>query len=86
MGAMIFVVVLVCVVVLFSVQNASPVAVAFLFWDFQASLAIVIFLSLVSGIIIGAVIALWKGRRRSRDKATEAGPQPVNSADGPGRG
>ncbi|MBI5100406.1 MAG: LapA family protein [Nitrospirae bacterium] len=41
---------------MFSVQNAAPVIVSFLFWKFEASIAIVIFLSVLSGIIIGAVI------------------------------
>jgi uncharacterized integral membrane protein len=69
MGVLLFVVVLVIAVVLFSVQNASPVAVVFLFWQFDASLAIIIFLSLVIGIIVGAVIALWSRRRRTRKDA-----------------
>lgn len=55
--------VIVALVTIFSVQNASPVAVSFLFWRFDASLAIVIFLSALSGILI-AVIFLLSGKVR----------------------
>lgn len=43
-------------VAIFSVQNAVPVAITFLFWKFEASLAIVIFLSVLSGVIAGTII------------------------------
>jgi uncharacterized integral membrane protein len=33
-----------------------PVAITFLFWKFEASLAIVIFLSVIAGMITGAII------------------------------
>ena len=42
-------------VALFSVQNAIPVTITFLFWKFEASLAIVIFLSVLLGVLIGAI-------------------------------
>ena len=38
------------------VQNAIPVTITFLFWKFEASLAIVIFLCAVFGMIAGAII------------------------------
>lgn len=41
---------------IFLIQNTTPVSVFFLFWRFEASLAIV-FLSVVIGIVITAVIA-----------------------------
>ncbi len=46
----------VAIVAIFSVQNAMPVAITFLFWKFEASLAIVIFLSVLAGMIVGAII------------------------------
>ncbi len=48
--------VVVAIVAIFSVQNAMPVAITFLFWKFEASLAIVIFLSVLAGMIVGAII------------------------------
>jgi uncharacterized integral membrane protein len=39
--------------VLFSVQNAAPVVVSFLSWKLEASLAVIIVLSVLIGILIG---------------------------------
>lgn len=53
---------LIIIVVVFSVQNAAPVAISFFFWRFEASLALVIFLSAFVGMILGALmVSLKKG-------------------------
>ncbi|MGD0229229.1 MAG: LapA family protein [Syntrophorhabdales bacterium] len=52
------VILIVAALVIFSVQNANPVTVSFILWQFNASLAIVVFLALVAGVIIMAVISL----------------------------
>jgi uncharacterized integral membrane protein len=73
------VVVAVTVMVIFSVQNAAPVAVAFLSWKFEASLAVIIVLAVVTGILIGGVAAsLWRLKRAIKDKKTNA-PGPVDN-------
>jgi len=56
---------IVAVVAAFSVQNATPVAVSFLSWRFEASLALVIVLSLLAGIIIGMILVSWVRLKRS---------------------
>lgn len=56
------------VVVLFSVQNASPVAVSFLLWQFEASVAVVIVLSFLLGMVAGMVILWWIRLRRYTQK------------------
>jgi putative membrane protein len=61
------------IVVIFSVQNAGPVAVSFLSWHFEASLAIVIALSVLGGIITGMTILSWIRMRRSARKKKEPG-------------
>jgi len=43
-------VLVIAAVVIFSVQNAAPVSVAFLTWKFGASLAVIVFLVFVIGI------------------------------------
>ena len=63
---------IVALVTIFSVQNASPVAVSFLFWRFDASLAIVIFLSVLSGIFIAVVFSLSGKIRHSTQKKKKA--------------
>ncbi len=62
-----------CIIILcvaaFSVQNAAPVAISFLFWRFDASLAIVIFLSALSGAVVTFIIMLGlRIRRQSKGK------------------
>ncbi len=53
------------IVILFSVQNATPVTVWFYNWRFDASLAIVVFLSALAGVIIEALFLVSLRLRRS---------------------
>ncbi len=77
MVTLVLVLVLVAMVVAFSVQNASPVAVSFLLWKFEASLAIVVLLSVLAGLLVGIVIASVAGvRRRSRQARDRQPGQP----------
>lgn len=55
-------------VVAFMFQNAAPVTVFFLFWRFDASLAIVVLFSVLAGAIVSAVIRLSGMIRRSMRK------------------
>lgn len=71
MAILVFAVLIIAVVTVFSVQNASPVAVTFLFWNFEASLAIVIFLSTLIGVIIGAIVFSVLRRKISPKKGAE---------------
>jgi uncharacterized integral membrane protein len=67
MGALVVAVVILFVVALFSIQNGRAVDVSFLFWSFQASLAVVIFLSVVAGVVVGASLTAFftvKSRRK----------------------
>jgi uncharacterized integral membrane protein len=56
MATIILLSIILVLVAIFSVQNAMPVAITFLFWTFEASLAIVIFLSMLGGMAAGAII------------------------------
>jgi len=58
MATLIILLSVIAFVAIFSVQNAMPVAISFLFWKFEASLAIVIFLSVLTGLITGIIISL----------------------------
>jgi uncharacterized integral membrane protein len=71
----VFVLIIIAVVAVFSVQNAMPISVTFLSWHFDASLAVVILLSVVVGMVIGMIVvtAIWM--RRSSAKRKEAGTQ-----------
>lgn len=49
---------LLLVLVIFSVQNYGVVKIQFLFWSFQTSRAIMFFVTLMLGVIIGWITAL----------------------------
>lgn len=67
MGILVPALIIVLIVAIFSVQNSAPVAINFLFWQFQASLAIVIFLCVLAGAAIGFIVSLVaKMKRRGK--------------------
>ncbi len=72
MPMFIVLIVIIVLVVVFSVQNAAPVTMSFFLWNFQASLAIVVLMSLVSGIVIASIIfsilRLTSAMRKKQDQ------------------
>jgi putative membrane protein len=60
MGILVLALVIIAAVAIFSVQNASPVSIVFLFWRFQASLAIVIFIAALAGAVVASIVFLWR--------------------------
>ena len=76
MASIIVALIIVLIVAIFSVQNAAPVAISFLFWQFQASLAIIIFLCVLSGIIVGSILTfLIRIKRQRKEKVNAPGPR-----------
>ncbi len=45
-------------ITLFAIQNSGSVVISFLFWKVEASLAIVVFLSVFAGMLLAAMIVL----------------------------
>lgn len=70
MVIIIILLVLVGIVAVFSVQNASPVAITFFFWKFEASLAIILFLTVIVGMIAGVLIVTVLKMKPSHKKDT----------------
>jgi len=71
MASIIVALIIVLIIAIFSVQNAAPVSISFLFWQFQASLAIIIFLCVLSGIIVGSILTfLIRIKRQRKEKAS----------------
>lgn len=68
MVIVIILLVLVGIVAVFSVQNALPVAITFFFWKFEASLAIILFLTVITGMIAGALIVTLLKMKSSQNK------------------
>ena len=73
----------VALLIIFSVQNAAPVVVSFLSWKFEASLAVIILLCVLTGILVGgATVSFWRLKRSIKKRKTiEQGP--LNSKQGP---
>jgi len=80
MFSLIVAIIALAVVVLFSVQNAGPVAVSFLVWHFEASLAVVIALSLLVGAIAGITVLSYIRLRRTMRKNKATRNEPVKPA------
>ncbi|MEJ2683812.1 MAG: LapA family protein [Candidatus Sulfobium sp.] len=68
--------VLIALVTVFSVQNASPVIITFIYWKFEASLAIVVFLSALAGVLIAMIGMASRRLRRSRKQGKKEGKPP----------
>ncbi len=71
---MILLLILMTGVALFAVQNSASVTISFILWRFEASLAIVIFLSIITGAVMSAIVYMITSLRKSfkRDKQTTA--------------
>lgn len=70
MAVVIVLLIVFIIAAIFSFQNAVPVTVTFLSWKFEASLAIIMLLSALGGIIAGAIITLLIRFKRPSRKAT----------------
>lgn len=68
--------VIMTMVTVFSLQNATPVAISFFFWKFEASLAIVLLLSFLAGAVLGVIAAALIKRKLTKKK--EASPDQEN--------
>lgn len=68
MITVIIVLIIIALVAVFSVQNAIPVGISFLFWKFEASLAIIIFLAVLAGVVIGVIGASLFRMKSSKKK------------------
>ena len=76
MYVLVIAVIVMAAVVIFSVQNAAPVSVAFLTWKFDASLAVIVFLTFVIGIVVTVLFGLAiRLKNAARRKAQKAEPQ-----------
>jgi uncharacterized integral membrane protein len=64
----IFILCIIAILAIFSIQNAVPIEISFLLWSFKASLAIVLFLSALGGMIAGIVASFLFRTKTSKKK------------------
>jgi uncharacterized integral membrane protein len=75
MFTLIFLLFVIIIVAIFSVQNASPVTITFFFWKFEASLAIIVFLAALCGLVAGLIVSsLMKVKTSKREKEETSPP------------
>ncbi len=79
MITVILVVLVIAGVVVFSIQNAAPAAISFLFWHFEASLAIIVLLSFLIGLFVGMAVLSWMRMRRAARKKKDQETKRSNS-------
>jgi lipopolysaccharide assembly protein A len=71
MATIIFLLIVMLIVAVFSLQNAMPVAITFFFWKLEASLAIIVFLSALCGAVAGGIIITLLKFKSSGKKAVK---------------
>jgi uncharacterized integral membrane protein len=79
MTTVIVLLILIFLVAIFSVQNAVPVSITFFFWRFEASLAIIVFLSAICGLLAGVILAMLirkKSKGQKEEKSQIQFPDP----------
>jgi uncharacterized integral membrane protein len=79
MITVVLVVIVIAGVVVFSIQNATPAAISFLFWHFEASLAIIVLLSFLIGMFVGIAVLSWIRIRRAARKKKDQEAKRSNS-------
>jgi uncharacterized integral membrane protein len=77
--------IMVALVTVFSVQNASPVTITFIYWKFEASLAIVVFLSALAGAMIAVIAMASRRLKRSSKKQEKRAGKPPEASGEPGQ-
>ena len=65
------VVILVCLALIFVVQNIQVVTVSFLFWEISMSRAMLLFFSLLTGFIIGWFLHSYLSYRKDKKEFSD---------------
>lgn len=67
---LIFGLILGALAVIFALQNITPIAVDFLFWQVEGSLALILLLAVLMGVVICGLLSIpevWKNNARFRE-------------------
>jgi len=67
-----FAVLIIAASIIFSAQNNAAVTLSFITWQFSASLAIVVFMAVLAGMVIMGL--LWMGAGLKKSMKKRAGP------------
>ncbi len=72
MAILVLVVVIIAAAVIFSYQNAVTVTLSFITWKFSASLAIVVFLAVLAGMIIMGLLWMSASIKKGMKKGAKS--------------
>lgn len=73
----VFLLVIIAVLALVTAQNATPVVLTIFIWKFEASLSVIIFLSVFAGLLMAAVFIFSGYMRRLIKNKRQAGDQGI---------
>ena len=76
MANIVILLLIVAVIAIISVQNAMPVALTFLFWKVETSLSVVIFFSILAGLMMAIVVLLSGHLKRLSKKPSKSEEEP----------
>lgn len=83
MIALSLILILTLIIIIFSIQNADPVSLKFLYWSFEVPKVVVLFLSLLLGVVICTLINIMniiKQKNKIDNKPAEKKePEQVNN-------
>lgn len=60
------------IMVIFTLQNAEPIDVKFLFWNIRGSLALVLLLSFIAGVVTSFMLSLSSAMKKNKQKQETA--------------
>jgi uncharacterized integral membrane protein len=83
MGILFLALLVLAVAVVFSAQNAGPVTLAFIKWQFSASLAIVVFLAMLTGMLVMGLFWIGVGFKKKLNKRPKVGDPALSQQAAP---
>lgn len=60
------------IMVIFTLQNAEPIDVKFLFWNIRGSLALILLLSFIAGVVTSFMLSLSSAMKKNKQKQEAA--------------
>jgi len=63
--------------VVFALQNAITVPITLWFWKFEASLALIVMVSLLIGALLGILFSFTGGKKKSKEPFQENDDKPL---------
>ena len=83
MAILVLVVLIIAAAVIFSAQNAVTVTLSFITWQFSGSLAIVVFLAVLAGMVVMGLLWIAAGFKKRYKKGAKSPDAAITDKSGP---